>query len=139
MVEDDPAEAELAMEAFEETTENVEIDVVGDGVQALDYLRRQNGFEEKLAPDLMLLDLNLPIKDGRAVLAEMKGDPYLRQIPVIVLSNSSADEDIAEVYRLNGNCYIVKPPNLKEMFSLARSLINFWNSVQFAKIGGDQN
>lgn len=133
MVEDDAAEAEIAIEAFEKFDEPVEVTVVVDGVEALAYLRREGGYADAIMPQLILLDLNLPRKDGRAVLAELKADPLLRQIPVIVLSNSDAEADIEDVYRNNGNCYVVKPPDMAGMYRFVDALKGFWGErVRFS-------
>lgn len=126
VVEDDPAEAELALEALGEIDASARVYVVGDGVAALAYLRREEPFSEREIPQFILLDLNLPKKDGRAVLAEIKEDPILRKIPVIVLSNSDAEEDIEHVYSHNGNCYVVKPSDMDGMYALVDSLKRFW-------------
>jgi CheY-like chemotaxis protein len=137
VVEDDPAEAELASEALTEVDTGVPINVnvVGDGVAALAYLRREEPFTTREIPNLILLDLNLPRKDGRAVLTELKEDPVLRKIPVIVLSNSDADEDIEHVYSHNGNCYVVKPTDMAGMYAFIDSLKHFWGeSVRYSTV-----
>ena len=138
VVEDDPAEAELALEALEQIDAGAEVNVVVDGVAALAYLRREDPFAAAKIPDLVLLDLNLPRKDGRAVLAEIKEDEKLRKIPVIVLSNSDAPEDIDHVYAHNGNCYVVKPPDMQGMYGFVESLKNFWGErVRFSPVNMD--
>jgi DNA-binding response OmpR family regulator len=126
VVEDDPAEAELVLEALREVDVAAKVDVVGDGVSALAFLHGEEPFSEREIPDFVLLDLNLPRKDGRAVLTDMKEHPVLRKIPVIVLSNSDSDEDIEHVYQNNGNCYVVKPPDMDGMYAFVESLKRFW-------------
>jgi two-component system, chemotaxis family, response regulator Rcp1 len=126
LVEDNPAEARLTQEALHETGLQHELTIVTDGEMATDYLRRQNGFANARAPNLVLLDLNLPRKNGREVLREMKADPTLCVIPVIVVSNSTLPEDIEAVYRLNGNSYLCKSGTIDEFFSAIESLVDFW-------------
>lgn len=129
LVEDSPADARLMKEALRESRVSIRISVVEDGVQALLYLRRQGQFEAARRPDVILLDLNLPKKDGRELLAEIKSDPSLRRIPVAVLTTSKAHEDIIKAYDLHANCYIQKPIDL-EMFSrVLRSFEDFWLEV----------
>jgi len=133
IIEDDPAEAELAVEALSEVDSSILIVVIGDGLDALAFLRREAAYSEESTPDLVLLDLNLPGKDGRSVLQEIKGDPELCQLPVIVLSNSDAEEDIEHVYRHSGNCYVVKPQDMQGMYCFADALTKFWGErVQFS-------
>lgn len=135
VVEDDPAEAELALEALEQVDSSAKVSVVNDGVAAMAFLRREDPFAAVKLPDLILLDLNLPRKDGRAVLAEIKTDEELKHIPVIVLSNSDSEDDITHVYRNNGNCYVVKPPDMQGMFGFVESLKSFWGErVQFSPV-----
>jgi CheY-like chemotaxis protein len=103
--------------------------VVKDGVEALAFLRREGNFAGAARPDLILLDLNLPKKDGREVLAEIKEDGVLRRIPVVVLTTSKAEEDILRTYDLHANCYITKPVDLEQFISVVRSIDDFWLSV----------
>ena len=103
--------------------------VVVDGVEAMTYLRREGSFTEAPRPNLVLLDLNLPRKDGRQVLAEMKADPELRRIPVVVLTTSQAEQDILRSYDLHANCYITKPVDLDRFISVVRSIEEYWCSV----------
>ena len=103
--------------------------IAKDGVEALAYLRRLEGHANASRPDLILLDLNLPRKDGREVLAEIKEDPVLRRIPVVVLTTSKAEEDILRTYDLHANCYITKPVDLEQFISVVRSIDDFWLSV----------
>ncbi|HSJ04370.1 MAG: response regulator [Verrucomicrobium sp.] len=131
LVEDNPAEARLTQEALRETGFKHDLQIVSDGEMATQYLRREREFGSAPTPSLILLDLNLPRKHGREVLHEIKTDPQLAFIPVIVVSNSRAFDDINEVYRLQGNCYLTKSPDLDEFFASIRSLAEFWlNHVQ---------
>jgi len=125
VVEDSPSDARLIREALRETAVEVQITVARDGVEAMDSL---NGGGKTPAdrPDLILLDLNLPRKNGREVLAEIKSSPDLRQIPVLVMTSSRADEDVARAYSLNANCYIVKPHELSEYVRVIRAIEDFW-------------
>ena len=125
LVEDSPSDVRLIREALKETPVPVQITVAQDGVEAMDYLRSTEvGSANR--PDLVLLDLNLPRKNGREVLAEVKTSPGLKQIPVLVMTSSQADEDIAQAYALNANCYITKPGDLQEYISVVRAIEDFW-------------
>ncbi len=126
LVEDNPAEARLTMEALHEAGVEHELFTVGDGETATAYLHREAGFTDVARPDLIFLDLNLPRKKGCQVLREIKGDPSLASIPVIVITNSKAPEDIVEVYDLRANCYLVKPPDLEDFFTMMRRVVEFW-------------
>ena len=126
LVEDNPAEARLTQEALRETGFVHELHIVSDGEKATQFLHRQNGFANAATPGIVLLDLNLPRKSGREVLREMKSDPSLCSIPVIVISNSISPDDVNDVYRLNGNCYLVKPQDLDSMFEMVRTMVDFW-------------
>ena len=126
LVEDNPAEARLTQEALGEAGIDHELFLVGDGEAATAYLKRGPGYRDAVRPDLVFLDLNLPRKDGRQVLREVKEDIALASIPIIVITNSSAAEDIDQVYRLKANCYLVKPPDLNEFFSMIRQIVEFW-------------
>ena len=106
-----------------------DLHVVGDGEAAMSFLRREGEFADRPRPDLVLLDLNLPRKDGREVLTEMNSDPDLHRLPVIVLTTSSADEDVVRSYELSVNCYITKPIDLNEFITVVRSIENFWLSI----------
>jgi two-component system, chemotaxis family, response regulator Rcp1 len=129
LVEDNPGDVRLTQEAFKEGKVVNNLHVVQDGEQALDFLRRKGKFAETPRPDLILLDLNLPKIDGRAVLAEIKTDPELRRIPVVILTTSKAEEDILRTYDLHANCYITKPVELDEFIAIAHSIENFWLSI----------
>lgn len=125
LIEDSPSDVRLIREALKENSARVHVTVARDGVEAMDYL---HGVERGVVsrPDLVLLDLNLPRKNGREVLAEVKGSPTLRQIPVLVMTSSRADEDIQQAYSLNANCYITKPADLHEYVKVVHAIENFW-------------
>ena len=118
LVEDNPGDARLAWEAIREAKVSNNLRWVPDGVEALAYLRRDGKYADAQRPDLILLDLNLPRKDGREVLAEIKGDDNFRRIPVVVLTTSQAEEDILKAYHLNANCYISKPVDTDRLLTL---------------------
>lgn len=126
LVEDNPADVRLTREVFENGDGATHLNVVGDGEQAMAFLRRQGPYADQPRPCLVLLDLNLPRKDGREVLAELKEDRELRHIPVVVLTTSAAESDIVRSYELHANCYITKPLDLDEFFSVVGSIKNFW-------------
>lgn len=129
LVEDNPGDARLAQEALKEGRMTSRLKVVVDGVEAMSYLRREAGYADVPRPNLVLLDLNLPRKDGRQVLAEMKADPELRRIPVVVLTTSQAGQDILRSYDLHANCYITKPVDLDRFIAVIRSIEEYWCSV----------
>ena len=129
LVEDNPGDARLTAEALNDAKVLNTLTVVQDGVEALTYLRRQGRYSDAPRPDVVLLDLNLPKKDGREVLAEIKEDPDLKRIPVVVLTTSKAEEDIARTYDLHGNCYISKPVDLDQFMTVVKSIENFWFTV----------
>lgn len=129
LVEDNPGDARLTLEAFKEGKVFNNLTVVGDGVEAMAYLRREGQYANSVHPDLILLDLNLPKKDGREVLAEIKSDEQLRNTPVIVLTTSAAEEDIARAYSRHANCYITKPVDLDQFLHVVQSIESFWLSL----------
>lgn len=129
LVEDNPGDVELTREALEEAKVRNRLNVVGDGEEAVAYLRRQGRYAGATRPDLVLLDLNLPRMDGRAVLAEIKNDPDLRRIPVVVLTTSEAEKDVLGAYELHANAYIVKPVDLDQFLGVVRSVEGFWLAV----------
>jgi CheY-like chemotaxis protein len=129
LVEDNPGDVRLTIEALKEGKVRNNLSVAKDGVEALAFLRREGGFGSAARPDLILLDLNLPRRDGREVLAEIKEDAVLRRIPVVVLTTSKAEEDILRTYDLHANCYITKPVDLDQFISVVRSIDDFWLSV----------
>jgi CheY-like chemotaxis protein len=136
LVEDNPGDVRLTKEALKEGRLLNNVSVVGDGVEALSFLRREGRYAEAAQPDLILLDLNLPKKDGREVLAEIKADPDLRRIPVVVLTTSSAEEDILKTYDLHANCYVTKPVDLEQFMRVIKSIEDFWVTV--VKLPSDQ-
>ena len=125
LVEDSPSDVRLVREAMKESAISVQIVVAKDGVEAMDYLH-QAELGLVVRPDLVILDLNLPRKNGREVLAEVKASPNLRQIPVVVMTSSRSDDDIQQAYALNANCYITKPNDLQEYVNVVQSIENFW-------------
>ena len=129
LVEDNPGDVRLTKEALKEGKMLNRVTVVGDGVEALSFLRRQGKYADAGQPDLILLDLNLPKKDGRQVLAEIKADPGLKRIPVVVLTTSSAEEDILKTYDLHANCYVTKPVDLEQFMRVVKSIKDFWITV----------
>jgi CheY-like chemotaxis protein len=129
LVEDNPADVRLTEEAFKEGRVINHLNVVSDGVAAMQFLRREGQFEHAPRPDLILLDLNLPKKNGREVLQEIKSDPALRRIPVMILSTSKADQDLHKAYNLHANCYITKPVDLEQFLNVVRSIENFWFNI----------
>lgn len=126
LVEDNPADAELVEEAFRDGGFRHNLHFAGDGVMALQFLRRQGRYTEAPCPDVVLLDLNLPRKDGREVLKEIKADAELRKIPVIVLTTSDDEADVHTVYGLYANCYLTKPVDLDDFLGKVRSVESFW-------------
>jgi len=129
MVEDDPGDVRLTREALKGSKLLHSLNVVEAGVAALDYLRRNAPYQEAVRPDLVLLDLNLPRKDGREVLAAMKQDPALRAIPVVILTTSQAEEDVLRAYNLNANCYVTKPVDFDQFMRIVRTIEEFWLNV----------
>jgi two-component system, chemotaxis family, response regulator Rcp1 len=129
LVEDNPGDVRLTKEALKEGKLLNQLTVVGDGVEALSFLRKEGIYADALQPELILLDLNLPKKDGREVLAEIKAAPNLRRIPVVVLTTSSSEEDILKIYDLHANCYITKPVDLEQFMGVVKSIEDFWVSV----------
>ena len=129
LVEDNPGDVRLTIEGLRETKVHNHLSVARDGVEALAMLRREGAFADVVRPDLILLDLNLPRKDGREVLAEIKADPELKTIPVVVLTTSRAEQDVLRSYELQANCYITKPVDLEQFLTVVQSIENFWLSV----------
>ncbi len=126
LVEDNKADIRLVEEALKNSTISHRIIIVRDGVDAMAYLRRTGDYQEAIRPDLIILDLNLPKKDGREVLAEIKVDPQLKRIPVIVLTTSRNEDDVDRSYELNANCYITKSRNLSQLFAIVKRIEEFW-------------
>ncbi len=129
LVEDNPADVRLTIEALKESRVLTNLHVVNDGVAAMAFLRREGEYENAPHPDLVLLDLNLPRKDGRAVLAEVKSDPELMRIPVAVLTTSQAEEDVLRSYDLHANCYVTKPVDLDQFMHVVRTINEFWLTI----------
>jgi len=126
LVEDNPSDVYLTQEAFRRSDSDSRIHVVEDGIQALAFLRREPPFDTAPRPDLVLLDLNLPRKDGHKVLEEMKADPALRKIPVLILTTSTAEADVERCYERNANCYIAKPVDFDQFERVIREIDTFW-------------
>ena len=129
LVEDSPADVLLTREAFEQNKILNTLYVAEDGVQAMDFLYKRGAYASVPRPDLILLDLNLPRKNGREVLAEIKADPDLKKIPIVVLTTSSAEEDVLRAYDLNANCYVVKPVGFDNFMEAVQSIRHFWFSI----------
>ncbi|MBF0133225.1 MAG: response regulator [Magnetococcales bacterium] len=129
LVEDSPGDVELTREALADSKMLNRLNVVEDGEEAMKYLRQQGCYAHALRPDVVLLDLNLPRKDGREVLEEIKADDALKAIPVVILTTSQAGEDILRTYNLHANCYITKPVDINQFFAVVKSVENFWFSV----------
>jgi len=129
LVEDSPTDIDLTREGLEMGKLANNLTVIEDGVEALAYLRKEGAYSDAIRPDLVLLDLNLPGKDGREVLGDMKNDPDLMSIPVVVLTSSKAEEDIARTYKLHANCYITKPVNFSRFVEVVKGIEDFWFSI----------
>jgi CheY-like chemotaxis protein len=129
LVEDNPGDARLAVEALKESKIRNSISHVRDGVEAMAFLRREGVHAGAPHPDLVLLDLNLPRKDGRQVLGEIKQDPDLKRIPVVILTISKDEEDVLRTYNLHANCYITKPVDLHQFLKVVRSIEDFWLTI----------
>jgi len=129
LVEDNPGDVRLAREALKENKVENNLHVVEDGVLAMEFLRKQGKYQNATRPDLILLDLNLPKKDGREVLAEIKADTNLKRIPVVMLTISKAEEDILRAYNLHVNCYITKPIDLDQFIKVVRTVEDFWLTI----------
>jgi two-component system, chemotaxis family, response regulator Rcp1 len=129
LVEDNPGDARLTMEALKEGKVSNRLSHVADGAAALAFLKRAAPYASAPRPDVILLDLNLPKKDGREVLAEVKADPNLRRIPIVVLTTSQAEQDILRAYNLNANCYVTKPVDLDQFLKVIRSIEEFWLTI----------
>jgi chemotaxis family two-component system response regulator Rcp1 len=129
LVEDNPGDVRLTKEALRDAKVLNKIFVAKDGVEAMEFLRKEGAFTDRHTPDLILLDLNLPRKDGREVLAEIKEDPKLKHIPVVILTSSKADEDILKAYNLHANCYITKPVDLNGFVEIMHSMEEFWFTI----------
>lgn len=129
LVEDNTGDVRLTLEAMKEGKVINNLSIASDGVEAMAFLRKEGRYKDASRPDIILLDLNLPKKDGREVLAEIKADPSLRLIPVVVLTTSQAEEDILRTYNLHANCYVTKPVDLEQFINVVKSINDFWFSV----------
>lgn len=129
LVEDNPGDIQLTKEALAETKILTNLYTVGDGVEALDFLYKKGGFKDKPRPDIIILDLNLPLKDGREVLEIIKQDDDLKRIPVVILTSSKAEEDIVRSYNLHANCYITKPLDFERFIHIVQNIEQFWFTV----------
>jgi len=129
LVEDNPGDVRLTREALKEAKVGNNLHVVEDGVAAMQFLRREDEYQDVPRPDLILLDLNLPKKDGREVLEEIKADNSLKLIPVVVLTTSHAEEDIVRSYNLHANCYVTKPVDLDQFMRIVKSIEDFWLTI----------
>ena len=129
LIEDNPGDVRLTKEALRDSKVINTLSVVSDGVQALEFLRREGRYADAVRPDVILLDLNLPRKDGREVLEEIKADPDLKRIPVVVITSSSSEEDVLRSYNLHANCYISKPVDLEQFIAVVRSIEDFWMGI----------
>ncbi len=139
LVEDNPGDVRLTKEALKEGRVANRISVAKDGFEAMAFLRREGEYANASRPDLILLDLNLPKKNGREVLAEIKMDPDLKHIPVVVLTSSQAENDIVATYNLHANCYITKPVDFEQFISVVRSIEDFWFAVVKLPPRGESN
>lgn len=129
LVEDNPGDVRLTKEALKEGKVKNNLHVVEDGDAAMAFLRRQGEYANAVRPDIILLDLNLPKKDGREVLAEIKNDATLKRIPVIVLTTSKAEEDILKTYNMHANCYVTKPVDLDQFINIVKTIEDFWLTI----------
>jgi two-component system, chemotaxis family, response regulator Rcp1 len=129
LVEDNPGDVRLTVEGLNEGKVRNHLHVARDGVEALAFLRREGEFRNAVRPDLILLDLNLPRKDGREVLQDLKSDPILRTIPVVVLTTSRSEQDVLRSYELQANCYITKPVDLEQFITVVKSIEDFWLTI----------
>ena len=135
LVEDSPSDAQLTMAALKMAKVVNQVSHVEDGVEAMEFLRQEGKYAQSKRPDLVLLDLNLPRKDGREVLEEMKGNPDFQLIPVVILTTSQAEQDIIRSYKFHANCYITKPVNFDRFLEVVQSIENFWLTVVALPIG----
>ena len=129
LVEDNPGDVRLTVEALKEGKVLNHVSTASDGEEALSFLRREKNYENAPRPDLILLDLNMPKKDGREVLAEIKSSDDFKRIPVVVLTTSKADDDIARTYDLHANCYITKPVDLEQFLDIVKTIEGFWLTI----------
>ena len=129
LVEDNPGDVRLTREALNGAKLRNQLHVIADGMEAMAYLRREGHYAQAVRPDLILLDLNLPKKDGREVLADIKSDPSLKRIPVVILTTSQAEQDILRTYDLHANCYVSKPVDLEQFIGVVKEIEEFWLTI----------
>jgi len=129
LVDDNPGDIRLTQEALKESKVLNNMHTVEDGMEALEFLRKEGRFKDVITPDIILLDLNLPKRNGREVLSEIKNDDVLKKIPVVILTISRAEEDILKSYALHANCYITKPVDMDQFIKIVRSIENFWFTI----------
>ncbi len=129
LVEDNPGDVRLTQEALKSHKVQNNLHVVTDGEEAMAFLRKQGKYKDVPRPDIILLDLNLPKKDGREVLAEIKSDPLLKSIPVVIVTSSEAEQDVIKSYNLNANCYVTKPVILDQFIKVVQSINDFWLTI----------
>ena len=129
LVEDSPGDVRLTIEALKEGKISNKLFVANDGIEALDFLMKKGEYENAVTPDLILLDLNLPKMDGRELLAKIKEEPRIKQIPVVVLTTSSSEEDIINTYELHANCFITKPVDMNQFIHVVQAIEDFWVSI----------
>jgi chemotaxis family two-component system response regulator Rcp1 len=129
LVEDSPGDVRLTREALKDAKMHINLHVASDGIEAMAFMNREGEFADVPRPDLILLDLNLPRKDGRQVLEEIKANPALMTIPIVILTTSASEEDVLRSYRLHANCYISKPVDLDGFLKVIKSIDNFWLSI----------
>ena len=129
LIEDNPGDIRLTIEAFKDSKFDNILEVAEDGIEAINFLRKKGKYKDKSLPDIIILDLNLPRKDGREVLAEIKEDKLLKHIPVIIFTTSKAEIDLIRTYDLHANCYISKPLNMTQFTKIVKSIENFWFSI----------
>ncbi len=129
LVDDNPGDIRLTQESLKESKVLNNIHIVEDGMEALEFLKKEGKFKNVITPDIVLLDLNLPKRNGREVLAEIKEDDFLKKIPVVILTMSRAEDDILKSYALHANCYITKPVDMDQFIKIVRSIESFWFSI----------
>lgn len=129
LVEDNPGDVRLTQEALKDSKVRNNLNILGDGISALSFLRRESPYENAPRPDIILLDLNLPRMDGRELLAHIKADPKLKRIPVVVITSSEAEQDILRTYDLHVNCYVTKPVDLDQFIKVVQSIETFWLTI----------
>ena len=128
LIEDNPGDVRLTQEVFKESTKDINLEVIMDGLEAIKYLNKESPYHQSITPDLILLDLNLPKLDGREILKRIKADENLRKIPVVVLSTSTAEQDVHHSYSLHANCFINKPIDFDSFFAIIKQIEDFWLS-----------